>query len=54
MLDSTLGGEVARMAKNTDDGRRVGIRVFKTIDSVVHNHWIVRQTPGAVMIANTL
>jgi hypothetical protein len=54
IVNDTHPQAFAPMAKNTDDGRRVGIRVFKTIGGVVRNHWVVRQTPGAVTIANTL
>lgn len=41
----------APMAKETDVGRRIGIRVFQTTK---HEHWIVRNTKEAVTIANTL
>jgi hypothetical protein len=44
----------APMAKETDDGRRVGIRVFQTTPQFSHEHWIVRNTEEAVAIANTL
>lgn len=44
----------APMAKQTDDGRRVGIRVFKTIGQIPYEHWIVRNKPEAVLLANTL
>jgi hypothetical protein len=42
------------MARKTDDGRRVGIRVFKTVGQIPCEHWIVRNTVQAVAIANTL
>ncbi|KFY08692.1 hypothetical protein V492_05995 [Pseudogymnoascus sp. VKM F-4246] len=44
----------APMAKETDDGRRIGIRVFQENQQVSHEHWIVRNTQEAVTIANTL
>ena len=37
IVNDTHPQAFAPMAKNTDDG---GIGVFKTIDGVVHNHWI--------------
>ena len=45
---------VAPMAQENDDGKWVGIRAFKTIAGIEHEHWIVRKTPGAVLLANTL
>ena len=42
------------MARENDDGKRVGIRAFKTIAGIEHEHWIVRNTPGAVLLANRL
>lgn len=44
----------APMARENDDGKRVGIRVFMISDGIEHEHWIVRNTPGAVLLANTL
>lgn len=44
----------ALMAKETDDGRRIGIRVFQPTQQGSHEHWIVRNTKEAVAIANTL
>ena len=44
----------APMAQEDDDGKRVGIRAFKIVDGVEREHWIVRDTPDAVLLANTL
>ena len=44
----------APMARENNDGKRVGIRVFIIRDGIEHEHWIVRNTPGAVLLANTL
>ena len=52
--DDTHPHAFAPMAKPTDDGRRVGIRVFKTIRQIPYEHWIVRNKPKAVPLANTL
>jgi len=54
ILDDTHLHAFAPMAKQTDDGRRVGIRVFKTIKQIPYEHWIVRNKPEAVLLANTL
>ncbi|OBT38645.1 hypothetical protein VE00_11072, partial [Pseudogymnoascus sp. WSF 3629] len=42
------------MAKETDAGRRIGIRVFQTTQQVSREHWLVRNTKEAIAIANTL
>ena len=52
--DSTHSHAFAPMAEQTDDGRRVGIRVLKTIRQIPYEHWIVRNSPEAVPLANTL
>ena len=44
----------APMAQENDDGKRVGVRAFKTMEGVEHSHWIVRKSPEAVLLANTL
>ena len=44
----------APMAQENDDGKRVGVRAFKTVEGIEHSHWIVRKSPGAVLLANTL
>ena len=44
----------APMAQENDDGKRVGIRAFTIIDEVEHEHWMVRSTSEAVLLANTL
>jgi hypothetical protein len=44
----------APMAEQTDDGRRVGIRVFKMIRQIPYEHWIAQNKPEAVPLANTL
>lgn len=44
----------APMAKETDAGRRIGIRVFQTTQQVSREHWLVRNTKEAIAIANTL
>ena len=44
----------APMAQEDDDGKRVGIRAFRIVDGVEREHWIVRDTPDAVLLANTL
>jgi len=52
--DNTHPHAFAPMAKPTDDGRQVGIRVFKTIRQIPYKHWIIRNKPEAVLLANTL
>jgi hypothetical protein len=52
--DGTHSHAFAPMAEQTDDGRRVGIRVLKTIRQIPYEHWIVRNSPEAVPLANTL
>ena len=42
------------MARENDDGKRIGIRTFMISNGIEHEHWIVRNTPGAVLLANTL
>lgn len=42
------------MATQAGDGRRVGIRVFKTVDGISGKNWIVRNTLEAVPLANTI
>lgn len=44
----------APWATESDDGRRVGIRVFTTVRQTTCDHWIVRDTLEAIRIANTL
>lgn len=44
----------AAMAEESDDGRRVGIQVSKNIRNHWVHHWIVRNIPSAVPLANTL
>lgn len=44
----------APMAQENDDEKRVGIRAFTIIDEVEHEHWMVRSTSEAVLLANTL
>lgn len=44
----------APMTQQTDDGRRAGIQLFKTIGNHYHRVWIVRNKPEAVPLANTL
>ena len=46
----------APMAGEDDDGKRIGIRIFMISDKIEleHEHWVVRNTPGAVLLANTL
>jgi hypothetical protein len=48
--DDTHPHAFAPMAKSTDDGRRVGIRVFKTIRQIPYEHQIVRNKPEAVLL----
>ena len=44
----------APKARENDDGKRIGIRVFMISDEIEREHWMVRNTPGAVLLANTL
>ena len=37
-----------------DDGRRVGIRIFSTIQHATREHWIIRDSVEATKVANTL
>ena len=42
------------MAQENVDGKRVGIRAFTTIAGIEHEHWLVRNTSEAVLLANAL
>ena len=44
----------AAMAEESDDGRRVGIQVSKNVRNHWVHHWIIRNIPSAVPLANTL
>ena len=44
----------APLAEEDDVGKGVGIKAFKLVDGVVHEHWIVRKSREAVLLANTL
>jgi hypothetical protein len=48
VLDDIHPHAYAQMARKSDDGRRVGIRVFKTVGQIPCEHWIVRNTVQAV------
>jgi hypothetical protein len=36
------------------DGRRVGIRIFTTIQNTIYEHWLTRKSVEAIELANTL
>ena len=44
----------APLAEDDDVGKGVGIKALKLVDGVVHEHWIVRKSRDAVLLANTL
>ena len=44
----------APRAQDTEDGKGVGIRIFKTVDGVEKEHWIQRDLDTAIPLANTL
>ena len=44
----------APLAEEDDVGKGVGVKAFKLVDGVVHEHWIVRKSREAVLLANTL
>lgn len=44
----------APMATEYDDGKRVAIRAFANVEGVAHEDWIVRKTPEALPLSNTI
>ena len=41
-------------AGDDNEGKGVGIQLFKTIDGKCHEHWLQREGANAVLLANTL
>lgn len=44
----------ATKSEATDDGSRLGIRVFKEINGKQHEIWLTRDTPSTIPLANAL
>lgn len=44
----------ALLATKADDGRRVGIRLFTTIQNTSYEYWLTRPSVEAIKLANTL